>query len=46
MPDHQPGTPPRHLGSLPDQPSSFGTDAAGNLYLVGYKQGAIYRADL
>jgi glucose/arabinose dehydrogenase len=46
MPDHKPGTPPRKLGLLPDQPSSFGTDAAGNLYMVGYKQGAIYRADL
>ena len=43
MPGHKPGDTPRKLGTLPDQPSSFGTDAAGNLYLAGYKKGGIYR---
>lgn len=45
-PGHRPGDPPRKLGRSPDQPSSFGVDRAGNLYLVGYRKGAIYRIAL
>lgn len=41
--DHKPGDAPVPLGSLPDQVSSFGTDAQGNLYVVGYRKGIIYR---
>lgn len=40
---HKQGDPPLLLGRLPDQPSSFGTDAKGNLYVVGYKTGRIYK---
>lgn len=43
MPDHKAGDPPLKLGRLPDQPSSFGTDSKGNLYMVGYRKGAIYK---
>lgn len=43
---HKPGDPPARLGTLPDQPSSFGTDSRGNLYMVGYKKGVVYRIGL
>ena len=46
MPGHKAGDLPLKLGLLPDQPSSFGTDAKGNLYMVGYKKGTIYRINL
>jgi glucose/arabinose dehydrogenase len=35
----------RKLLSLPTAPSSFGTDAAGNLYVVGHLNGVIYRLE-
>lgn len=35
----------RKLLGLPTAISSFGTDAAGNLYLVGYSNGVIYRLE-
>jgi glucose/arabinose dehydrogenase len=35
----------RKLLTLPTAPSSFGTDAAGNLYVVGYGNGLIYRLE-
>lgn len=35
----------RKLLSLPTAPSSFGTDAAGNLYVVGHGTGRIYRLE-
>ena len=41
--DHKPGDPPVRLGRLPDQVSSFGTDSQGNLYVVGYRKGIVYR---
>ena len=31
------------LGRVPDQPSSFGVDGQGNIYVVGYVNGTIYR---
>lgn len=40
---HKPGDPPHKIGTLPDQPSSFGMDSKGNLYVVGYKKGVVYR---
>lgn len=33
------------LLTLPASPSSFGTDGAGNLYVVGYSNGVIYRLE-
>ncbi len=33
------------VGTAPDQMSAFGTDSAGNIYLVGYNNGVIYRLD-
>jgi hypothetical protein len=35
----------RKLLGLPTAISSFGTDAAGNLYLVGHSNGVIYRLE-
>jgi glucose/arabinose dehydrogenase len=35
----------RKLLSLPTAPSSFGADAAGNLYVVGHGNGVIYRLE-
>lgn len=37
------GETPRKLGRLPDQPASFGIDSRGNLYMVGYRKGILYR---
>ena len=34
------------LGVSPDQPSAFGVDQAGNLYLVGFTKGILYRLEL
>jgi glucose/arabinose dehydrogenase len=45
-PGHKTGDPAVKLGRLPDQPSSFGVDARGRLYLVGYSTGIIYRVSL
>lgn len=41
--DFKAGDAPRKLKPLPDQPASFGTDAGGNLYMIGYRKGIIYR---
>jgi glucose/arabinose dehydrogenase len=43
---HVAGRPAVKVGRLPDQPSSFGVDARGGLYLVGYSSGIIYRVAL
>ena len=36
----------RQIGTAPDRIVSFGRDAAGGLYAVGYTKGVVYRVDL
>ena len=36
----------RQIGTSPDRIVSFGRDAAGELYAVGYTKGVVYRVDL
>ena len=36
----------RQIGTAPDRVVSFGRDAAGELYAIGYTKGVVYRVDL